>query len=350
MDQSVYQRARILVVDDVDINRLIVRGILEEDYDVEDAENGVAALEILRNSGRRPDLILLDIMMPEMDGFEVMEHIKADPVLKSIPVIFITAADEETRALEQGAVDYISKPFVPRNVKLRVNTQVELALYRDRLESLVEQKANELVATKENILETMASLIEYRSLESGEHVRRTRTISQMIVNQLMTRDKHKQYFYDNDYISLIKAVTLHDIGKIGIPDQIMLKPGRLTPDEFAVMKTHANIGGDIMRSLMQVSDDLYFRHCYDISRGHHEWWDGSGYPNGWKGEEIPISARIAAISDVYDALVSVRVYKPAYTHEEASKIINSDSGTHFDPDVVEAFNEVSDKIVALYDE
>jgi len=323
--------------------------ILVDNYRIEEAEDGMDAISKLLNAVEKPHLILLDIMMPGMDGFGVLQFMKSDPTLGKIPVIFITAADEEQKGLSAGAVDYISKPFDSQIVKLRVANHLELNLYRERLEAMVEEKANQLVATKEKFMETMADLIEYRSLESGEHVKRTRELSRILVMYLLKNGgSYAKTLLEHDYGAMIKAVPLHDIGKVGIPDNILLKPGRLTPEEFLIMETHTTIGSVAIQSMIMEKDDPYLSHCYDICLHHHEKWNGAGYPEKLAEDEIPLSARIVALVDVYDALVSERVYKKGKSHEEATSIILESSGTHFDPNIVNAYENVQDQFRAMY--
>ncbi|MDR1531297.1 MAG: response regulator [Clostridiales bacterium] len=338
------RRPKVLVVDDIETNRIILEEILHDYYEIEEASDGIEAMSKMLNSIVKPNLLLLDIMMPGMDGFEVLMLMKNDPVLKKIPVIFITAADSETQGLQAGAVDYISKPFLPEIVRLRVANHLELSLYRDKLEMMVEEKAQELIQTKENFLESIANMIEYRSLESGQHVKRTRELARIMVTQLLKQGRYTQDLVSRNYNALVKAVPLHDVGKIGIPDNILLKPGKLTPDEFDVIKTHTTIGGTIIKSLMSNNEeDDYVRHCYDICRSHHERWDGSGYPDGTANLDIPLSARIVAVVDVYDALVTERCYKKAFTHEETLDIMGKSSGSHLDPLLFETMMEVKDQ-------
>jgi putative two-component system response regulator len=339
----VEKQAKVLIVDDQEVNRVILNEILKDNYIIAEADSGVKTLEILLNDPVKPDLILLDVMMPEMDGFATFELIKQHSHLSHIPVIFITAArEDEEKGLEAGAVDYIFKPINnPRSIKLRVSNHIELSRYRQGLEQMVEEKAEELTATKETFLLSLADLIEYRSIESGEHVKRTMELSAILLNQVEKTGIYADELSGIDSDKLIKAVPLHDIGKIAIPDNILLKPGKLTDEEFALIKTHTTVGGQIINSLIEKGlDDEYFRHCYDICMYHHEHWDGKGYPQGLAGREIPLSARIVALVDVYDALVSERVYKRAYFHREAVDIIRSSSDTHFDPVLVECFMEV----------
>ena len=338
------EKIRILVVDDIETNRIILQEILADKYEIEQAEDGIEAISTLLNSTVKPNLMLLDVMMPLMDGFEVIKFMKRDPLLSKIPVIFITAADQESKALQMGAVDYISKPFEPEIVRLRVANQIELTLYREKMENLVLQKADELVATKEHFLDTMANLIEYRSLESGQHVKRTKDLARIVVMQLIHNgSEYAAELMESEPSAFIKAVPLHDIGKIGIPDHILLKPGKLTQEEFAIIETHTIIGGQVIQSLIEVGEDIYLRHCYDICRHHHERWDGKGYPDGLSGVDIPLSARIMAVVDVYDALVSERCYKKAMTHIQAMEIIKQSSGNQFDPEVIRATLEVEQK-------
>lgn len=338
------KRAKVLIADDVELNRVILQEILNDMCVVVDASNGLEALEILKKERVKPDLILLDVVMPEMDGFTALQHIKEDPALKEIPVIFITAErDDEARGLACGAVDYIVKPFEPEIVRMRVATQIELAQHRSRLEHMVEEKASELVTTKEVFLETMADLIEVRSAESGQHVKRTKDLSALLLMQLTERGPYTEVLREMDCSALVKAVPLHDIGKISIPDSILLKPGKLTGEEFDIIKTHSTEGSKIIDSLIASGvNDEYMQHCRDICLYHHEKWDGSGYPTGLSGTDIPLSARVVALVDVYDALVSERCYKAAMPHEKAVQIILESSGSHFDPAVVAAFEEIQD--------
>ena len=339
-------KKQILVVDDVDINRIILEEILQEKYEIAQAASGMEAINILLNTEYNPSMILLDIMMPEMDGFEVLQIIKSNPQISDVPVIFITAADasdNETRGLSEGAIDYIVKPFNADVVKQRVGNQIELHEYRKKLEHLVEEKVQELMATKDNLVETMATIIEYRNLESGQHVKRTSDLTRIIINHLMTIPKFREQLIKLDPELIVKATPLHDVGKIGIPDLILLKPGRLDDDEYDVIKTHTTIGSDIIDSIMASNDELYLRHCREIARYHHERWDGKGYPDKLSGEDIPLSARILSIVDVYDALVSHRVYKPAFSHKEAMRIIFDGKGTQFDPDLIDAISEIHEE-------
>ncbi len=339
----------ILIVDDVDINREILREILEPDFLVLEADGGKAALDILFVRQSKPQAVLLDVIMPDIGGFEVLERIKADPMTAQIPVLFITGSDateDESRGLSAGAADYITKPFEPETVLARLNNHLELCRYRERLENQLVQKNEELIKTHERTLETLATIIEYRSLESGMHIRRTIELTKILIEHLSVSEKFRDKISDDFCNSIVKAVPLHDIGKIGIPDDILLKPGKLTPDEFEIIKRHTEIGSDIIDSISKDAIDLagYLDCAHEICRSHHERWDGKGYPDSKKGEEIPLAARISSVVDVYDALVSARCYKPAYSHAEALHIMRQSSGTQFDPDVLDVFLEISDII------
>jgi len=341
----------VLIVDDMDMNRLILESILCDDYDILQAENGLVAIDLLYNAVELPAIVLLDIMMPEMDGFEVLDLIKSNTRTASIPVVFITAADiesTETRGLRGGAVDYVSKPFNPDVVKARVDNHIELKRYRDNLEETVEKKVFQLVKSKENMLETLATVIEYRNLESGHHVKRTSILSRCLVNRLLDIPYYARQLNELHPESMLKAVPIHDIGKIGVPDNVLLKPGRLTSEEFNIIKTHTTIGSDIIDTLLIKDEgDEYLLHCRDICRCHHERFDGKGYPDGLLGEDIPLSARILSIVDVYDALVNNRIYKPAIPHDETVQIIMNGSNTQFDPGILKAFYEVNEMFLKV---
>lgn len=340
----------VLVVDDDEINRIILKEYLSDEYEIMEAENGLEALAILFGSDETPQAVLLDIMMPEMDGFGVLEKMKQRPDTAQIPVLFITAADDsatESRGLNEGAVDYIQKPFVEGVVKARVRNHIQLRRYREDLEQLLEQKTAELVSTHERTMEALATIIEYRNLESGTHIRRTVDLTGIMVEHMLKMPEYYARLTKLKSKSLVKAAALHDIGKIGVPDNILLKPGKLTDEEFEVIKTHTTIGSDIIASIStegMLDESGFLARAQEICRSHHERWDGSGYPDGLAGEDIPLSARILSVLDVYDALISPRCYKPAFLHEQAINIIIEGSGTQFDPKLVEIFLEISGKL------
>ncbi|MCL2634646.1 MAG: response regulator [Oscillospiraceae bacterium] len=346
--KKVKAKAKILIVDDVEINRVVLEEILQDTYEIDIAESGKEAIAKLYAYEKPPQLVLLDVLMPEMDGYELNRIMKADPNLKKVPVIFCTATTDERAGLVAGAVDFITKPFNDAEiVRLRVANHIELALYRESLEDLVNEKSKQILEAKEHFLHTMADLIEYRSLESGLHVTRTKELSRLLINRLLKVGKYADQLITEGYESMIKAVPLHDVGKVAIPDSILLKPGRLTPEEFKVIETHSTVGGQVIKALMQKDTDEYLKHCYDICMHHHERWDGTGYPSKLAGEDIPLSARIVAVVDVYDALVSKRCYKQKMPHEEAAKIICESAGTHFDPVLAEVFNEIENDFFKL---
>jgi putative two-component system response regulator len=353
MKQGRDKRGSILVVDDVDINRTILAAILDDEYKIFEAANGIEALKVLAGMDPLPEAVLLDFMMPEMDGLETLRRIKMNPATMMIPVLVLTTlegGENESKCLNEGAVDYIQKPFNSDVVKARVHNHIELKQYRDNLEAMLEAKTAELERTTERTMETLANIIEYRSLESGEHIQRTATLTRILVDYLIDRKEYQAALLELKPRAIVKAVPMHDIGKIGINDAILLKPGRLTPEEFGVMKGHTTIGSEIIKTIQRGVDDTngYLARAYEICRWHHERWDGTGYPDNKKGEDIPLTARIVAVVDVYDALVSVRCYKSAFTHEDAMLIIEKGSGTQFDPVIIDAFTQIQDKIRAIY--
>ena len=342
----------VLVVDDMEINVDMLEEMLKSDYHVITAFNGKEALEKLRTVHPLPKIVLLDVMMPEMTGRELFEIMKADKALKRIPVIFITAEnDSESELLAAGAVDFINKPFKSEIVQLRVKNQIELKNYSDNLEQMVAEKTAEATKTLDNALQGLANAIEHRDLESGEHVKRTQLFVRLLTDYLIETDSVYAEELSKLHPDIImKSMALHDVGKIAIPDKILLKPGKLEPEEYEIMKTHTTRGKEIIGELGDVNSSLYLKHCEDICYGHHERWDGKGYPRQLKETEIPLTARLAALADVYDALVCARVYKAAMPYDEAIGIIAGGRGTQFDPVVTDAvlqiqeqFREVSQK-------
>jgi putative two-component system response regulator len=335
----------VLVVDDQDINVMMLEEILKDDYQVITAHNGKEALNKLRSVNDLPKIILLDVVMPEMTGPELFEIIKADDTFKRIPVIFITAENgSEGELLAAGAVDFINKPFNAEIVKLRVQNQIALKNYSDSLEKMVAIKTAEATKTLDNALQGLANVIEHRDLESGEHVRRTQLFVYALCEYLISSDS----VYSEELVALqpdiiMKSMALHDVGKIAIPDSILLKPGRLDPAEYEIMKTHTTRGKEIIGELGDVNSSLYLRHCEDICYGHHERWDGNGYPCGVKELDIPLAARMAAVADVYDALVCARVYKPAFSFETTIKIIMDGKGSQFDPILTDAVVQIKER-------
>ena len=335
-------KPKILIVDDLPDNIHVLIGLLKDTYTLVAAGDGRQALQMLEKRPL-PDLILLDIMMPEMNGYEVCERLKANPETRNIPVIFVTAMnddEDEARGLALGAVDYVLKPFKPELLKARIRNHLDLKAYQDNLEELVAERTDELLLTRDATIQTMAVLAETRDNETGGHIQRTQHYVRILAEQL--RDTHPEYraFLDDEYIDLLfKSAPLHDIGKIGVPDAILLKPGKLTFDEFEEMKKHVEYGRDAIvkaESLLK-SDNSFLRLAREVAYSHHEKWDGSGYPNGLTGKDIPLSGRLMALADVFDALISKRVYKPPFPLPKVKSIIMEGSGAHFDPEVVDAF-------------
>ncbi len=343
--------AKILVVDDTEANIDILVDTLGDMYDLSVAMNGQIALELVEED--TPDIILLDIMMPEMNGYQVLETIRK--MGYSVPVIFITAMDDlesKTRGFEIGAVDYITKPFQPLEVKARVKTHLSLKIAKDRLENqneILEQKVIErtrqLQLTQDVTIRSLSALAETRDNETGNHIIRTQNYVELISVELRKRGVYSQFLTEETIDLLKKSAPLHDIGKVGIPDKILLKPGKLDVEEFEIMKKHTVYGYEaLLKAENQLGSNTFLKHARDLAYSHHEKWDGSGYPRGLKGNDIPIEGRLMAVADVYDALISRRVYKPPFTHTKAVKIISEGSGTHFDPAVVKAFMNINEAI------
>ena len=343
----------VLVVDDTPDNLSLMSALLKDLYKVKVANHGERGLRIA-NSDPPPDLILLDIMMPDIDGYEVCARLKAEPRTRDIPVIFLTARSEvedETRGLELGAADYITKPISPPIVLARVHAHLTLKAHADflrdksaYLQAEVAKRTAEVQAIQDVTIMAMASLAETRDNETGAHIRRTQLYVRRLAEQLKTHPRFSGYLTERTIELLYKSAPLHDIGKVGIPDNILLKPGRLTPEEFEVMKSHTTLGhtaiAEAEQRLGMKVDFLSL--AKEIALSHQEKWDGSGYPQALAGEAIPLSARLMALADVYDALISKRVYKPALPHAEAVRILQEGRGKHFDPDVVDAFLVVAE--------
>ena len=338
----------VLVVDDtVEVVDLMV-SLLQGQYRVKAATSGRRAIEIVTGDDP-PDLILLDVMMPDLSGFEVCRELKTNAATRHIPVIFLTAktsTDDEREGLELGAVDFIAKPVNPPIVMARVATHLQLKaasdFLRDQnafLEREVQRRSRELAAIQDVTVLVMASLAETRDSDTGNHIRRTQFYVRTLAEQLRHHPSYSDQLDDRVIDLLFKSAPLHDIGKVGIPDRILLKPGRYTPEEFEIMKTHTTLGRDaIAKAEQQLGLEVDFlRLAKEIAYSHQEKWDGSGYPLGLVGEQIPLSARLMALADVYDALISRRIYKEPMSHAAAAAIIRDGSGSHFDPAVVDAF-------------
>ncbi len=336
---------KILVVDDTEFNRELLFEILSDNYHVSVACDGETALEQVEHI--HPDLILLDIMMPKMDGYELCRRLKANEATRGIPVIFITALSDvkdETAGLALGAVDYISKPVKPGIVKTRVRNHLELKRYHDHLEELVKERTRELELTREVTIECMAALAEYRDPETGGHIKRTQNYVKFLAKHLKDHPNFKDFLNDATIDLLYISAPLHDIGKVGVPDHILLKPGKLTNEEFEEIKKHTIYGRDaILAAERKLGSNSFLHLAGEIAYFHHERWDGTGYPEGRKSDDIPISGRFMALVDVYDALISKRVYKPPFPHHKAIAIITERRGTHFDPDIVDAFLSITEE-------
>lgn len=334
----------LFIVDDVPENIQIAMSHLRElDCDFAYATSGEQALE--RITATRPDLILMDVMMPGMSGFQTVEMLNLSKATRSIPVIFLTAraeSEDVVHGFNLGGVDYITKPFKGVELRSRVRNHLELHAYRSNLERLVEERSREAELLKDVIIEAMGELAEYRDPETGSHIHRTRAYVQLLAETLVSQG-HCQDFLTPEYIVLLwKSAPLHDIGKVAIRDSILLKPGKLTPEEFDEMKMHTLFGEEVIANLEQMAGQpTSFLSCAkQIAGSHHEKFDGSGYPRGIAGTDIPLAGRIMAIADVYDALISKRVYKNSMSHQEAMEIMIEGKGSHFDPMLIEAFIEV----------
>ena len=349
------EKPTILVVDDTPDNLTLVSNLLKKDYRVRVAISGEKALKIAL-SEVPPDLILLDVMMPVMDGYEVCQQLRSNTLTAHIPIIFLTAKSEvedERKGLSLGASDYITKPISPPILEARVKTHLAAKAYSDfltdkttYLESEVARRTREISAIQDVTIQAMASLAETRDSDTGNHIRRTQGYVKALGSKLKTHPRFSAFLTDAMIEMIFKSAPLHDIGKVGIPDRILLKPGRFEPEEFEIMKTHTTLGRDAIQT---AEDSLglkveFLSVAKEIAYGHQEKWDGSGYPENVRGDDIPVSARIMAVADVYDALISRRVYKNSMSHEKAITIIAEGRGSHFDPDMVDAFLAIQDEI------
>ena len=331
--------ATLLIVDDTPENIDVLRGILKQEYKIKVASNGEKALKIAQSESA-PDLILLDIMMPVMDGYEVCKRLKENYATAKIPVIFVTAKGEtadESLGFDIGAVDYITKPVSPPLVLRRVRTQLSLYDEKRLLDEMVKERTKELDQTRLQIIQRLGRAAEYKDNETGMHVIRMSHYSKILaLASGMSEDEAEL---------LLNAAPMHDIGKIGIPDRILLKPGKLDAEEWEMMKKHPQMGAEILGSHNSVLLNL----ARDIALTHHEKWDGSGYPNGLKGTEIPLYSRIVAIADTFDALTTVRPYKQAWLVGDAIELLKKESGAHFDPELVDTFLSIIPQVLEIKD-
>ncbi|MET0070581.1 MAG: two-component system response regulator [Candidatus Thiodiazotropha sp.] len=351
-------KPKILLVDDETLYIDILVDLLKNDYTTVVAKSGVQALERVADDPL-PDMILLDILMPGMDGYEVCRRLKENPRSRGIPVIFLTIKSEvsdEITGFELGAVDYIAKPMSPPIVRARVKShlalhraQQQLANQNLELEQRIKERTEEISRTKDVAIFCLASLAETRDSETGKHILRTQNYIRVLAEHLKDHPRFRDYLQRDDTIEmLVKTSPLHDIGKVGVPDRILLKPGKLDADEWTVMKQHAEFGHNaLLRAEQELGSTDFLQMAREIAYTHHERWDGSGYPQGLKGDAIPVSGRLMAVADVYDALINKRVYKDAYSHEEAVEIVRESAGSHLDPDMVEAFLQLRDEFLRI---
>jgi len=348
----------ILIVDDAPENLSLLSDLLQPYYQVRAANSGLRALRAA-TTDPQPDLILLDVIMPSMDGYEVITQLKADPRTANIPVIFVTAmesSEDEEHGLALGAMDYITKPIKPAIVLARIKTHLELKAasnwLQDRnkvLEAEIAQRMEDNLIIQDVTIRALAHLAETRDPETGNHLLRTQSYIQILALQLQNHPRFQHFLTANNIQNMVKSAPLHDIGKVGIPDNILLKPGKLTADEWDVMKTHSYLG---FRAIELAEQDAerpleFLNIAKDISRYHHEKWDGSGYPDGLQGDAIPISARLMALADIFDALVSERAYKPAFPIEKVIETIIQGRDRFFDPDIVDAFLQRQNDFIAI---
>ena len=345
------EKRKILVVDDSEFNRKVLVGVLKDEYDTIEAENGREALEIINKNPATISLVLLDILMPEMTGLEVLRTLNDTGISSLIPVILITAADsEEEYGLNLGAVDFITKPFDPNIVKTRVKTHLKMKNTRDLLEELVSFNMNRTQNVWEATIEMLANVIEFRSFEHFKNYDKIKKITRILIDKLL---EDGVYFSEIDKIGtnyILTAASLCDIGKIFVPEYILFKKSELTAEEYEIIKAHTINGTKLIAKCLTAISEKYVKCCEEVCLNHHEYWDGTGYPNGKAGEEIPVSARIVAITDVFDALVTGRPYRQAYKKSEAIKMISESSGKEFDPAIVDAFLQVADQICEVYED
>lgn len=343
------KKCTLLISDDTDSNIDILVEAFADEYDVMVATDGPSTLEAVEKG--LPDLILLDVMMPGMDGFEVCRRLKKEKRFEQLPIIFLTAMDQlasKEEGFSAGGVDYVTKPFDIVEVKARVKTHISLLLARRALanqnvvlEEKVRERTEELNRTQNVTIASLASLAETRDNETGWHIKRSRAYVEVLIEALKDHPSFEE-LRDRETVELIiKSAPLHDIGKIGVPDSILLKPGPLTQEEFEVMKKHTILGSEALRGAeRELGFSSFLRIAADLCRSHHEKWNGEGYPDGLSGRNIPLPGRLMAIADVYDALISSRVYKPPFSHSDATTIILEGKGTHFDPEIIDAYERV----------
>jgi putative two-component system response regulator len=348
-------RKRIALVDDDLTSLALGKGIMSEHYDVVTIPSGEKLFQFL-NRGR-PDLILLDVDMPVIDGYDTMRKLQAQPESRDIPVIFLTSMSDtssEIEGLSLGAVDYISKPFSPplllKRLELHlkmVAQQNELINYNNNLQEMVKARTKTVLDMQNSVIKIVANLVESRDEITGGHVERTRQYLSLLLDGLVSMNLYTREVEGWNRDFFLQSSQLHDVGKISIPDRILMKPDKLTPEEFEQMKNHALFGVQIIEAMQaETPESSFLQHAKILAGNHHEKWNGTGYPYGLEGKDIPLGGRLMAIADVYDALISARPYKRPFTHDEAAKIIIDGSGAQFDPDLVKVFIAVADKFSA----
>lgn len=345
---------KILIADDAELNREILKSIFEEQFEVIEACDGQEAIDIIDENTTDISLILLDLMMPRKTGMDVLAHLSLKNLIDVIPCIMITGEssnESDVKAYEYGAADIIYKPFSRRVVTRRALNIIELYEQRNDMEKQLKERTKELMISQKKIeknneflINALSSVVEFRSLESGLHINRVKEFSRIMLNTWLALYPECGFSH-NDINQMVNASALHDIGKIAIPDEVLLKPGRLTESEFKIMKEHTTRGCDILERFKQEDNDFY-KYCYDICRHHHERYDGNGYPDGLKGDEIPIWTQVVSIVDVYDALVSPRVYKAPYEIPEAMRMIEAGECGVFSPKLLECFETAKFEIIA----
>lgn len=340
------KKKTILIVDDIEINRAVLAEIFKDNYNTIEACDGAQAIEII-NKNIDISAVLLDLIMPKVDGLGVLKEMNKNGKIKRIPVFLITSADSQKMLLEGydlGAVDVITKPFMARFLKCRINNVIELYGHRNELEQIVAEQVKRLNDMNQSMVETLATVIEFRDCESGEHVRRISRLTAILMSEVSKR--YPEYYLPESEINKIaSSAVLHDVGKISIPDHILNKPGRLTEEEFEIMKQHTVKGCEILQNIPDIMDEGIYNYSYDICRHHHERWDGRGYPDGLSGDDISIWAQVVSVADVYDALTSDRVYKKAFSHDVAINMIYNNECGVFNPKVLKVFENIADQIV-----
>lgn len=343
---KINKKPKILIVDDVELNRAFLNDILEDEYDILEASNGKEALELLETYGEKIQVMLLDVVMPVMDGFEVLLIMNKERWIETIPVIMIsaeTSSDYTNRGFEMGVSDYISRPFDSGIIRHRIKNIIMLYAKQRKLLEIVKDQIREREKNNSLMVDILSTIVEFRNGESALHVLRIRIITEILLEALQKR--YPQYELSASEISIISnAAALHDIGKVAVPESILNKPGKLTQEEYEIMKSHSIYGAEMLKRMSHRKKEALLSYAYDICRWHHERWDGKGYPDGLSGDAIPICAQVVSIADVYDALISQRVYKPAYSHEEAMKmILEGECGT-FHPQLIECLVDKGEEI------